>query len=94
MRGELNNPSTLSRIEAMVVLRTAMVPTRKRGFPTMAQALTHSDATKEQIEATTRVARLVVALQSRITDPSAVHPEAMLARIEQDLRTTIAMIDR
>ena len=36
----------------------------------------------------------VVALQSRITDPSAVHPEAMLARIEQDLRTTIQMLDR
>lgn len=60
----------------------------------MAQALTGADLDRDVIEATTRVARLVVALQSRITDPSAVHPEAMLARIEQDLQTTIQMLDR
>lgn len=60
----------------------------------MAQGLTSADLDRDVVEATTRVARLLVAVQTRICDPAAVHPAAMLARIERDLRTTIQMLDR
>jgi len=58
----------------------------------MAQALSAAD--REQVLATTRVARLVAVLQERVCDPDAQHPVAMLGRLEADLRTMVQMIDR
>ncbi len=60
----------------------------------MAQALAAAAADHEQLQATTRVARLVAVLQERVCDPNARHPVAMLGRLETDLRTMVQMIDR